>query len=94
MSSIEPFDLYIDGNTNQMQYAWQAGVRCSFTRPKSQIRNPKSRFVVVSVGQKAIKQGYANQRRHYDNVSDALRVQHVIMQCVYRAFHILIPEIC
>jgi hypothetical protein len=26
---IQPFDLYIDVNTNQMRYAWQAGVRRS-----------------------------------------------------------------
>ena len=36
-------------------------------------------FVVISVGEKTIKKGYANQRRHDDNVSDALRVQHVIL---------------
>jgi hypothetical protein len=29
VSRIQPFDLYIDVNTNQMHYAWQAGVRCS-----------------------------------------------------------------
>ena len=27
VSRIQPFDLYIDVNTNQMHYAWQAGVR-------------------------------------------------------------------
>jgi hypothetical protein len=26
VSRIQPFDLYIDVNTNQMHYAWQAGV--------------------------------------------------------------------
>ena len=31
VSRIQPFDLYIDVNTNQMHYAWQAGVgRSSF----------------------------------------------------------------
>jgi hypothetical protein len=29
VSRIQPFDLYIDVNTNQMHYAWQAGVRRS-----------------------------------------------------------------
>jgi len=29
VSRIQPYDLYIDVNTNQMHYAWQAGVRCS-----------------------------------------------------------------
>jgi hypothetical protein len=28
VSINQPFDLYIDVNTNQMHYAWQAGVRC------------------------------------------------------------------
>jgi hypothetical protein len=27
VSSIQPFDLYTDVSTNQMHYAWQAGVR-------------------------------------------------------------------
>jgi len=27
VSRIQPFDLYIDVSTNQMHYAWQAGVR-------------------------------------------------------------------
>jgi hypothetical protein len=27
VSSIQPFDVYTDVSTNQMQYAWQAGVR-------------------------------------------------------------------
>jgi hypothetical protein len=26
VSRIQPFDLYIEVNTNQMHYAWQAGV--------------------------------------------------------------------
>jgi hypothetical protein len=26
VSRIQPFDLYIDVNTHQMHYAWQAGV--------------------------------------------------------------------
>jgi hypothetical protein len=31
VSKAQPFDLYIDINTNQMHYAWQAGVgRSSF----------------------------------------------------------------
>jgi hypothetical protein len=31
VSKAQPFDLYIDVNTNQMHYAWQAGVgRSSF----------------------------------------------------------------
>jgi len=30
VSRIQLLDLYIDVNTNQMHYAWQAGVRCSF----------------------------------------------------------------
>jgi hypothetical protein len=29
VSRIQPFDLYIDVNTNQMHYAWQAGIRRS-----------------------------------------------------------------
>jgi hypothetical protein len=29
VSRIQPFDLYIDVNTNHMHYAWQAGVRRS-----------------------------------------------------------------
>jgi hypothetical protein len=29
VSRIQPFDLYIDVNTNQTHYAWQAGVRRS-----------------------------------------------------------------
>jgi hypothetical protein len=29
VNRIQPFDLYIDVNTNQMHYAWQAGVRRS-----------------------------------------------------------------
>jgi hypothetical protein len=29
VSRIQPFELYIDVNTNQMHNAWQAGVRCS-----------------------------------------------------------------
>jgi hypothetical protein len=34
VSSIQPFDLYTDVSTNQMQYAWQAGVgRSSFITP-------------------------------------------------------------
>jgi hypothetical protein len=35
VSRIQPFDLYIDVNTHQMHYAWQAGVRCSFFSAKS-----------------------------------------------------------
>jgi hypothetical protein len=27
VSSIQPFDLYTNVSTNQMHYAWQAGVR-------------------------------------------------------------------
>jgi hypothetical protein len=52
----------------------------------NEILNPKSRFVVISVGQKTIKQGYTNQRRHDDNVSDALRVQHEILKGL-ESFH-------
>jgi len=29
VSRIQPFDLYVDVNTNQMHYTWQAGVRRS-----------------------------------------------------------------
>jgi len=31
VSRIQPFDLYIDVNTNQMHYAWQAGVHQFFS---------------------------------------------------------------
>jgi hypothetical protein len=55
--------------------------------PKSKIRNPKSFLVVISVSEKTIKKGNANQRRHDDNVSDIFRVQHVILQCVYCILH-------
>jgi hypothetical protein len=50
-------------------------------------------LIVIPVSEKTIKKGYANQRRHDDNVSDAIRVQHIIMQCVYRVFHISNPEV-
>jgi len=33
VSRIQPFDLYIDVNTNQTHYAWQAGVRSSSFNP-------------------------------------------------------------
>ena len=42
---------------------------------------------VISIGEKPIKKGHTNKRRHDDNISDALRVQHVILQGMYRIFH-------
>jgi len=41
--------------------------------------HPQLFFVVISFGEKSIKKGYANQRGHDDNVSEALGVQHIIL---------------
>jgi len=49
VSKAQPFDLYIDVNTNQMHYAWQAGVgrssfRYSMVEAKAQISNNTHKF--------------------------------------------------
>jgi len=52
-----------------------------------QTRNPKSIFIVISVGEKTIKKCYANQRRHDDYIGDAFGMQHVILQGVNCVLH-------
>ena len=47
-----------------------------------QTRNPKSIFIVISVGEKTIKKCYADQRRHDENIGDAFGVQHKILKGV------------
>jgi len=53
------------------------------------LQNPKSQItlIVIPVGQKTIKKSYADKRRHDNNICDALRVQHKILQRVDCVLH-------
>jgi hypothetical protein len=50
------------------------------------IRTLLSLFVIVSIGEKTIEKGYADEGTDDDNVCDAFRVQHMFVQGIYR-FH-------
>ena len=62
------------------------------TIAKSEIPNPKSLLVVISVGEKTIEKCYTNQCRHDDDISNVFRVQHIILKGVYCVLHINSPE--
>ncbi len=52
------------------------------TIAKSEIPNPKSLLVVISVGEKTIEKCYANQCCHNDYIGNAFGVQHIILKGV------------
>jgi hypothetical protein len=47
VSRIQPFDLYFDVNTNQMHYAWQAGVRRSLVSFSIKLVAPRPAVVLT-----------------------------------------------